>query len=184
MSKQINWIWAWVITFSTVFYIGVVSAHGKVSLESDICIRNIAGSMVHLSTYQPQYDPEAEYCTEIPQEGETFWVIDLIDQALRSMPIAIQIVRGSGNNISEAVTSLYSTNHPDGIIKGEFNLAEGDYTMLITGEGVPPLRYEYPLRIQMVNYGDIFRTAVPYLLAFVLLVLFSNKLLKRNRGSI
>ena len=183
MTKQIMRIWALVVIISTVFYIGTVSAHGKVSLESDICVRSIAGSMLHLSTYQPQYDPQAEYCTEIPQQGETLWVVDLVDQALRNMPIAIHIVRGIGKNknISETMTSLYSTNHLDGVIKGEFNLDEGDYTMLITGEGVPPLRYEYPLRIQMTNYSDIFLTTMAYLAALLLLVMLSNTFLKWKR---
>ena len=182
MNKRMMRIWTLVVTLSIVFYTGMVSAHGKVSLESDVCVRNMAGSMVHLSTYQPQHDPEAEYCTEIPQVGETFWVVDLVDEALRNMPIAVQIVRGSGENISETVTSLYSTNHSDGVIKGEFNLDEGDYTMLITGEGVPPLRYEYPLRIQMVNYADVMRTAVPYMIVILLLALFTNQFMKWRRA--
>lgn len=169
-----------VAILSIAFYSSLVFAHGKVSLESDVCVQNISGSMIHLSTYQPQYDPEAEYCTEIPREGETLWVLDLVDQALRDMPIVIKIVRGTGNALSDTVTSLYSTNHSDGIIKGEFNLDEGQYTLFVTGEGVPPLHYEYPLRIQMKNYQETFLTAVPYIITFLLIALFTDKLLKRR----
>ncbi len=171
MIRQIIKIWASAAMLSVAFYSGLVAAHGKVSLEADACVRNISGSMVHLSTYQPQHDPEAEYCTEIPKEGETLWVLDLVDQALRDMPIIIKIV----------ITSLYSTNHSDGVIKGEFNLDEGQYTLFVTGEGVPPLHYEYPLRVQMTNYKDIFFTAVPYIIIFLLFALFTDKLLKRRK---
>ena len=51
MTKQMMRIWTLAVTLSTVFYTGMVVAHGQVSLESDVCVRNMAGSMVHLSTY-------------------------------------------------------------------------------------------------------------------------------------
>jgi len=168
------------VIFLLLFYSGLAAAHGKVSLESDVCVRNISGSMIHLSTYQPQYDPEAEYCTEIPKEGQTVWVLDLVDQALRDMPIDIKIVKGSGNALSDTVTALYSTNHTDGIIKGEFDLDEGQYTLFVTGEGVPPLQYEYPLRIQMTNYTELMTAAIPYIITFLLIALITDKLLKRR----
>lgn len=183
--RQIIKIWTSAAILSVALYSGFAAAHGKVALEADVCVRNVSGSMVHLSTYQPQYDPEAEYCTEIPKEGETLWVLDLVDQALRDMPIGIRIVRGSGQALSDTVTTLYSTNHSDGVIKGEFNLDEGQYTLFVTGEGVPPLHYEYPLRIQMTNYKDAFFNAVPYIIAFLLIALLTDKFLKRReiRGS-
>ncbi len=181
MIKQIIKIWGSAAILSATLYSGLLAAHGKVALEADVCVRNISGSMVHLSTYQPQHDPEAEYCTEIPREGETLWVLDLVDQALRDMPIGIKIVRGSGQALSDTVASLYSTNHSDGIIKGEFNLDEGQYTLFVTGEGVPPLHYEYPLRIQMTNYKEAFFSAVPYIITFLLIGLLTDKFLKRRQ---
>jgi hypothetical protein len=164
-----------------LLYTGLVSAHGKVSLENDSCVRGIEGSMVHLSAYQPQYDPEAEYCTEIPNEGKTFWVIDLIDQALRDMPIAVRIVKGTGEKLSETVANFHSTYHPEGVIKGESNLDGGQYTVFVTGEGVPPVQYEYPLRVQMINYADTFRAAIVPMIVLFLLALIANKYLKSRR---
>ena len=170
------------ILFATLLlYTGLVSAHGKVSLENDSCVRGIEGSMVHLSTYQPQYDPKEEYCTEIPNEGKTFWVIDLIDQALRDMPIAVRIVKGTGEKLSETVANFHSTYHPEGVIKGESNLDGGQYTVFVTGEGVPPVQYEYPLRVQMINYADTFRAAIVPMITFLLLALITNKYFKSRR---
>ncbi len=183
MLKQIIKLWLSGIIICTLFYSGFVAAHGKVSLESDICTRNMAGSMVHLSTYQPQYDPEAEYCTEIPHEGETLWVLDLVDHALRHMPIDIKIVRSDGSTPSETVASLHSTNHSDGVIKGQFNLNKGQYTFLVTGLGVPVLHYEYPLQIQTKNMTDTFFAVVPYMIAFLLIALFTDKYLKWRQDS-
>jgi hypothetical protein len=164
-----------------LLFTSVVSAHGKVSLENDSCIRGVEGSMVHLSAYQPQFDPDAEYCTEIPNEGKTFWVIDLVDQALRDMPIAVRIVKGTGEKLSETVANLHSVYHPEGVIKGESNLDGGQYTVFVTGEGVPPVQYEYPLRVQMINYADTFRAAILPMIILLLLAFISNKYLKSRR---
>jgi len=165
-----------------MFYTGVVSAHGKVSMEQDSCIRGVEGSMVHLSAYQPQHDPGAEYCTEIPNKGKTFWVIDLIDHALREMPITVRIVKGTGEKISETVANLNSVNHPDGVIKGESNLDGGKYTLFITGEGVPPIQYDYPLRVQTSSFfsDSRFSYATGPMIALLLLVfvVFANRSMK------
>ena len=176
-----RWTTALILLFSLTFYTSTVTAHGNVPLDADNCVRSMGGSMVHLSTYQPQFDPEAEYCTEIPKEGETMWALDLVDHALREMPIVIKIVKGSGEAINETVTYLRSVNHYDGTIKGEFNLDQGEYTVFITGEGIPSLHYEYPLRVQMTNYSDIFRTAALSMLMLLLLAFLTNKYLEQRR---
>ena len=46
---------------------------------------------------------------------------------------------------------------------------------------VPPLRYEYPLRIQMINYADAFRAGIPYMITLLLFALFTNQFLKWRR---
>lgn len=166
--------------FCSIFFINPVFSHGKVSLETDACVRHANGTMVHLSTYQPQYDPDAEYCTEIPNTGDTLFVVDLVDETLRSMPVAVQILKGKGE-FSETVSSYYSTNHSDGVIKGAFNLDEGAYIMRITGEGIPPLYYEYPLRIQMFSYFDSFRKFLPYFILVVFLTWASSKIINNKQ---
>jgi hypothetical protein len=162
-------------------YAGAAAAHGKVSLEEDSCVRRIGESMVHLSAYQPQYEPSAQYCTEIPKGGNTFLVVDLIDQALRDMPIGMRVIKGTSETDDETVTYLRPSYHPDGVIKGETSLDQGLYTIIITAEGQPPLRYQYPLRVQMINYANIFRTAVGPLIGLLLLTLFAYKLMKSKR---
>lgn len=169
---------SFIFFLTLLLFSSIVSAHGKVSLENDSCVRGIEGSMVHLSAYQPQYDPDAEYCSEIPNEGKTFWVIDLIDHALRDMPIAVRIVKGTGEKLSETVENFYSTYHPDGVIKGESNLDGGKYTVFVTGEGVPPVQYQYPLRVQMINYADALRTAIVPIIVLLLMTLVAKKYLK------
>lgn len=161
---------------------GVAAAHGKVSLEEDTCMRRLGdNSMVHLSAYQPQYEPGDQYCTEIPKEGNTYLVVDLVDPALRDIPIGIRVVKGTSEMEDETVTYLRPSYHPDGVIKGETSLDQGLYTVFITGDSVPPVHYQYPLRVQMVNYAKTFRSAIGPLIGILLLSLLVYKLMQTSR---
>jgi hypothetical protein len=93
----------------------------------------------------------------------------------------MRVIKGTSETEDETVTYLRPSYHPDGVIKGETSLDQGLYTVIITAEGQPPLRYQYPLRVQMINYANIFRTAVGPLIGLLLLALFAYKLLKSKR---
>lgn len=162
-------------------YAGAAGAHGKESLEEDSCVRRIGENMVHLSAYQPQFDAGGQYCTEIPKGGDTYLVVDLVDPALRDMPIGMRVIKGTNENEDETVSLLRPSYHPDGVIQGETSLDQGLYTVIITAEGQPPLSYRYSLRVQMVNYANIFRTAVGPLIGLLLLALLAYKLMKSKR---
>ena len=181
MVRQVTQAGAATLILIAALYAGVAAAHGKVSLEEDSCVRRIGDSMVHLSAYQPQFEPSAQYCTEIPKGGDTYLVVDLVDLALRDIPIGMRVIKGTSETEDETVTYLRPSYHPDGVIKGETSLDQGLYTVIITAEGQPPLRYQYPLRVQMINYANIFRTAVGPLIGLLLLALFAYKLLKSKR---
>jgi hypothetical protein len=162
-------------------YSAGAGAHGKETMEEDSCARRVGENLVHLSAYQPQYDPSAQYCTEIPKGGETYLVVDLVDLPMREMPISMRVVKGTSETEDETVSLQKASLHPDGVIRGELNLDQGLYTVIITAEGVPPLRYQYPLRVQMINYAQVFRTAVVPLIGLLLLALLGYKLMKSKR---
>jgi len=171
-----------VLALAAALYCGAAGAHGKVTMEEDTCMRRLGdNSMVHLSAYQPQYEPGDQYCTEIPKEGETFLVVDLVDQALRDIPVGMRIVRGTSEAEDETVTYVRPSYHPDGVIKGETTLDKGLYTVFITGDAVPPVHYQYPLRVRMINYTNIFRSAIGPLTVMMLLSLFAYKIVKSRR---
>lgn len=161
---------------------GVAGAHGKVAMEQDSCMRRAGdNSMVHLSAYQPQIEPSAHYCTEIPNVGETFLVIDLVDQALRDMPVGIRIVRGTGDTDSETIKTIKPVYHSDGVVGDKVYLEQGRYTLFIKGEGVPPVEYQYPLRVQMINYVKVFKKAIGPTMALLVLTFIGYKLTKTKR---
>ena len=181
MVRQVTQAGATALILVAVLYAGAAAAHGKVSLEEDSCVRRIGDSMVHLSAYQPQFEPSAQYCTEIPKGGDTHLVVDLVDQALREMPVGMRIVRGTNETEDETVSFVRPSVHPDGVIRGETSLDQGLYTVIITADGLPPMRYQYPLRVQMINYANVFRTAVLPLIGLLLLTLLGYKLMKSKR---
>ena len=182
MIKQVIQAAVAALALAAALYSGAAAAHGKVAMEEDTCMRRLGdNSMVHLSAYQPQYEPGDQYCTEIPKEGNTFLVVDLVDPALRNIPIGVRVVRGTSEADDETVTYLRPSYHPDGVINGETSLDEGEYTVFITGDSVPPVRYEYPLRVQMINYAKTFRAALGPLLAALLLRFMAYKIMNSKR---
>ena len=182
MIKQVIQAATVALALAAALYSGAAAAHGKVAMEEDTCMRRLGdNSMVHLSAYQPQYEPGDQYCTEIPKEGNTFLVVDLVDPALRNIPIGVRVVRGTNEADDETVTYLRPSYHPDGVINGETSLDEGEYTVFITGDSVPPVRYEYPLRVQMINYAKTFRAALGPLLAALLLSFMAYKIMNSKR---
>ena len=158
-------------------------AHGNTTMEEDICMRRIGGNMVHFSAYQPQLEPKAQYCTEIPEGGDTFLVVDLIDKSLRDLPLGVRIVKGQveGGKEEEDQTVAYwkPVSHPDGVVRGEAKLEKGFYRLIITAEGLSPS--SYLLRVQQVDYSKIGRKAVGPIMVLLVLALVGYELSKGGR---
>jgi hypothetical protein len=161
---------------------GIVDAHGNVTMEEDICVRRIGGNMVHFSAYQPQFDLKAQYCTEIPEVGDTFLVVDLVDPGLRAMPVGVRIVRGQewdGKEDDQTVAYWGPTSHPDGVVRGEAKLDKGLYKLIITAEGLSPSYYL--LRVQQVDYSKLGRKMVGPVIVLLVLALIGYELSKSGR---
>ena len=171
-------------------YPGAAVAHEGMDLEVDPCVRWVGESAVHLSSYQPQYELRAQYCTDIPKTGETFLVVDLVDPALRNVPVGLRIVKGSGGTEAEAktVADWRPSHHPTGVVSGETTLDEGLYRVIITAEGQKPLRYQYLLRVQMTDYQKLVNSLVVPLLGVLLMAWLGYKLVRskwlRNRWAV
>ena len=146
------------ILVATLYHPGIATAHGGSDMEQDPCMRLAGESMVHFSAYQPQYEIKDQYCTEIPQEGDTFLVVDLVDPALRNEPIGMRVIRGNGKNEAEGeiVADLRPSTHPDGVLRSEVRLDQGLYTITIESEKQGLMRRpQYLLRVHMVDYQKL-----------------------------
>jgi hypothetical protein len=159
----------------------VAVAHGGVSGEDDPCLRQVGERVVHFNAYQPQHELKDQYCTDIPKEGDTFLVVDLVDSALRNELVGMRVVRGNGSTATEdqIVADIRPSTHPDGVLRGEARLDEGLYTVTIVSEKQNLMRRpQYLLRVHMTDYQKLVRTLAIPLLSVLLVAWLGYKLLR------
>ena len=169
------------ILVAALYHPGDAAAHGSVSGEDDPCLRRVGERVIHFSAYQPQYELRDQYCTDIPKEGDTFLVVDLVDPALRTEPVGMRIMKGNGSNESEdqIVADIRPTTHPDGVLRGEVRLAEGLYTVTIAAEKQNLMRRpQYLLRVHMIDYQKLMRTMTVPAIAVLVVALIGYILIR------
>ncbi len=181
MVRQITQTGISVFILVMALYTNTVGAHGKVTIEEDSCMRRVGENMIHLSTYQPQVDEEGHYCTDIPKAGNAILVIDLVDPSLRDMPIGMKVIKGSKVEEGETVMSIRPALYQNGVISTQNVLDQGKYLVQVTAEGVPPLNYEYHLRVEMINYAEVFRTSIGPVVGLLLTTILGYKLIRSRR---
>mgnify|MGYP003386689044 FL=1 len=181
MTRQIAQAGIAVFILVMALYTSTASAHGKVAMEDDSCMRRIGENMIHLSTYQPQVNESGHYCTDIPKAGSTVLVIDLVDPALRDMPIGVKVIKGSNASEGETITNARPALYQDGVISMSSALDQGKYLVQVTAEGVPPLHYEYHMRVEMINYADVFRASIGPAVGLLLTTILGYKLIRSKR---
>jgi len=178
MIKQMTRAGSMVLLLVVTLYPGASVAHEGADLEVDPCVRWVGESAVHFNAYQPQHELKAQYCTDIPKTGETFLVVDLVDPALRTVPVGLRIVKGIDGTEAQTVADWRPSHHPAGVVSGETTLDEGLYRVIITAEGRIPLRYQYLLRVQMIDYQKLVRSVVAPLIGVLLLAGLGYKLIR------
>jgi hypothetical protein len=182
MIKQITGAGLTVLfLLAALYHPEVAAAHGATSGEDDPCLRRVGEKLVHFSAYQPQYQLKDQYCTDIPKEGDTFLVVDLVDSELRNEPVGMRVVKGNGNTEAggEIVAEIRPTTHPDGVLRGEARLDEGLYTVTIASEKQNLTRRpQYLLRVHMTDYQKLVRTVAVPLLGVLLVAWLGYKLLR------
>jgi len=190
MMRQMTGAGATVLLLVAVlFEPGGAAAHGGVSGEDDPCLRRVGERVVHFNAYQPQYELKGQYCTDIPQEGDTFLVVDLVDPALRNELVGMRIVKGSDGTEGEIVADIRPSTHRDGVLRGEVKLDEGLYTVILATEKQNLMkRPQYLLRVHMTDYQKLVRTVAIPLLGLLLVAWLGYKLLRskwlRNRWAV
>jgi hypothetical protein len=185
MTKQVIGAAATVLLLVTALnHPGIAAAHGGADMEQDPCMRLTGESMVHFSAYQPQYELKDQYCTEIPQAGETFLVVDLVDPALRVEPVGMRVIRGTGKNEAEGeiVADIRPISHPDGVLRSEVRLSEGLYTVTIESEKRDFMRRpQYLLRVHLIDYQKLVLSIAGPLVGMLLLSWLAYTLMRSRR---
>jgi len=173
MIRQVTWAGSMVLLLiAALYHPGIAVAHGTASGEDDPCMRRAGENLVHFNAYQPQYELNGQYCTDIPKEGDTFLVVDLVDPMLRSEPVGMRVLKGNGSSEAEDQTGadFRPSTHPDGVLRGEVRLDEGLYRVIIASEKQNLMRRpQYLLRVHLIDYQKLVRSVVGPLVGVLLL---------------
>jgi len=100
---------------------------------------------------------------------------------LRDMPIGVKVIKGSNASEGETITSTRPALYQDGVISMSSALDQGKYLVQVTAEGVPPLHYEYHMRVEMINYADVFRASIGPVVGLLLTTILGYKLIRSRR---
>jgi len=75
------------------FPIAVTQAGGGVVLEDDVCIIWVDFYSAHFTAYQPDTSGNEQFCQDLPDTGETIFVLDYLHQSLKEVPVDFRIIR-------------------------------------------------------------------------------------------
>jgi hypothetical protein len=118
---------------------------------NDPCERRLGASLIHLTLYQPQFDPDAEYCNEVPREGKTVMVVDVSAGELRQVPMSLEVVAASDSGQSRTILSVPPQIYRRGVVDTEVTLNAGsDYVarvVLEQGADREPQLLSFPIRV-------------------------------------
>ncbi|MCZ6855969.1 MAG: hypothetical protein O7G86_18795 [Gammaproteobacteria bacterium] len=179
--------------FPVLLWPMVVSAHGGVVFEEDVCVLNIGFLQAHFTGYQPNSRGSEEFCEDLPDVGNSVFVIDYLHDFLKEMPVDFRIVTDSQNlgmyarwsdiqalpNI-ERDTVFY---HPprkwlDGVLNVSHDFQEsGGYIGIITAR--------HPTEEKLYNavfFFEVGGTGYGYLPLFVGFAVFAQLLYWWNKG--
>jgi hypothetical protein len=75
------------------FPIVVTQAGGGVVLDDDVCIIWIDFYSAHFTAYQPDSSGNEQFCEDLPDTGETIFVLDYLHNSLKEVPVDFRIIR-------------------------------------------------------------------------------------------
>ena len=93
----------------------------------------------------------------------------------------MKIVKGNKVEEGETVLQMRPAVYQDGVISTQSMLDQGKYLIMVTAEGVPPLNYEYHLRVEMINYAEVFRAWIGPVVGLLLATILGYKLFRSRR---
>ena len=70
-----------------------IQAGGGLVLEDDVCIIWIDFYSAHFTAYQPVSSGNTQFCKDLPDTGETIFVLDYLHQSLKEVPVDFRIIR-------------------------------------------------------------------------------------------
>ena len=176
----------WRVALLCVLWLGAASpAHAhKFGGPNDPCERKLGAALIHITLYQPQFDPDAEYCDEVPREGNTVFVLDTLGDELRRVPIGVRIFAIGRDGSKHLAVSLAPAVYPRGVVDTQVNLAEGFGYLATVSIGSPGAvrasEYSFPIRVRAWYRALV----MPFLLVLGVLALVAISIIRYRRSTV
>lgn len=61
-------------------------------IEEDICVIKMGFLTAHFTIYQPETHANEEFCEDIPDVGQTVFVMDYLHASLKEMPVDFRVI--------------------------------------------------------------------------------------------
>ena len=62
-------------------------------LNDDTCIITIGFYDAHFTAYQPETSGNEEFCEDLPDDGQTIFVLDYLHGSLKEVPVGFRVIR-------------------------------------------------------------------------------------------
>ncbi len=89
--------WAQILTGAVIVCVVLaahrVEAHGGVVEEDDICVIKISYLKAHFKVYQIATSGHEQYCEDLPDTGESIFVMEYLHDELARVPVDFRIIR-------------------------------------------------------------------------------------------
>ena len=148
-----NWFPSYLFAPLLIFFAGLASipleshAHGSITADGDLCVIQIGFYRAHFKIFQPDTSQAEEFCEDIPDFGESIFVMEYLHQGLGSVPIDFRIIRNvtglglfAGLQDVEAINDIESATvfYQEPVIESEVFTAihefqdRGDFLGIVT----------------------------------------------------
>jgi cytochrome oxidase Cu insertion factor (SCO1/SenC/PrrC family) len=127
---------------------GTAFAH-RFGGPNDPCERKLGTSLIHITLYQPQFDPDAEYCDQVPRAGNTVLVVDVLGEDLRRLPLGVQVLAAQKAEHQRTVLLVPPKIYRRGVADAQVILDGGaEYlTQISLGYGATQQILSFPVRV-------------------------------------
>jgi hypothetical protein len=91
-SLQNSFLKFWYL-LPALFAAGAALASGGVILKGDVCSIEVGFYEARFTAYQPQTSGNEEFCEDLPDKGESIFVLDYLHASMREVPVSFRIIR-------------------------------------------------------------------------------------------
>lgn len=168
--------------------------HGGVVEEDDVCVIKISYLKAHFKIYQPNSSGKDEYCEDLPDAGESIFIMEYLHDELTRVPIDFRIIRNvTGKGLFarwqdvEAIDDLEGATvyyqppvvEPDVFMALHNFDAEGDFIGVVTAKpGSSERRHiaVFPFEVGYTSFGFWPLIALVVILAQLQYLFMSGKI--------